>query len=180
MDPDLPKDCPVNNPKSEMIHQEKVYPRVCPMTTPVFIERMKSVEDGLKLLGTRLDEDQQTRHERNTIIYEVIDEERIERMKLEDSVKTLVLQQTELLGVIKGSWHDEGLFKEFRKFRKDVETWTDKIEKIDNIDERVKHIESRYNVSKGFINGATFIISLIASAIGAIIGIIGAYFKFKG
>ena len=85
--------------------------RNCPMETVEFIERMTKIEQGLYAAIRRLDDDQKARHEQNTAISSVVSAETLARMNLEESVKELTILHRELLGVIRGTEWNEGLFQ---------------------------------------------------------------------
>lgn len=125
-------------------------PHFCPVKTEEVIERLTILEEKLK-------EDRKLRHELNSHLSSVVDEERKERMELSESMDAatysigrLEKMHTEVLEVLKGSWHQVGMVNEFK-----------------NIQSRVTEIERKDTRRAAFISG----MMIVASTLGAVIGV---------
>lgn len=140
--------------------------RTCPMDTREFIERMKGIEDRLDGHDKRFEDDVRIRHERNAAIAEVIDEERIERMKLTDEMAELKTMHKELLQVLRGTEWNKGLLA----INSDLETRVKAIENALMKDELTR---------KAYTRGIVILGTVLGAIGGAITSFATFWFKFN-
>lgn len=131
--------------------------RVCPVSSRDLIHRLERIENRMK-------EDQDTRHDRNAQVFSVIEEERLERMKMsvtvaesKEEIGELRKMHEDVLESLKGNWSHAGIVSNLR----DVES------SLKNVRANVKSLEIELSNKKAFFMG-------MAAAIGAVGSIIGA------
>jgi len=95
-------------------------------------------------------EAQDSRHERNSKIYSVIDEERLARMKLEKTVADMAERVDRLLNVMEGTFGRPGM-----------------VVQQDSIEHRVHSLENWKTQQKAFVAGVAAVGSIIGGVIVA-------------
>ena len=123
----------------------------------------------LELIEDRLKEESETRHERNSRIISIVEEERLARMELAKTVKSIEKSIEELrqmhrdvLESLKGNWSHAGVVSNVR----------DHDARIDKTNARIKKVEDDFAARKSFFAGIVMAVGAVGSAIGAGIAIL--------